>query len=55
MHVKCPRCDGTGKHNGFDCALCGGKGHEEEKVVQAYRRREGAPYWSQDDHRREEE
>lgn len=54
MHVKCPRCDGMGKHNGFNCALCGGRGHGEEKVVQAYQRRERAPFWNQDDHRREE-
>ena len=54
MHIKCPRCDGTGKHNGFDCGLCDGKGHEAEWIVNAYEQRRHKPFWNQDDHRREE-
>jgi DnaJ-class molecular chaperone len=56
MHVKCPRCDGTGKHNGFDCALCGGRGHVEVVRAKAYIANFDStiPFWNQDDHRREE-
>lgn len=53
MQLQCPRCKGTGLHNGFQCALCDGKGHEEEKIVNAYKERQHAPFWNQDDHRRE--
>ena len=56
MHRKCPRCDGMGKSNGFDCALCGGRGHIEEMRAKVYIATfdETIPYWNQDDHRREE-
>jgi hypothetical protein len=59
MHVKCPRCDGMGEHNGFQCALCGGRGHVEEEKAKNYTKivlfGESIPFWNQNNHRRDEE